>query len=841
MLWNYGKGYDNSLSWSVTTTADIIEFPAWTMNNGLMEHQIMGEKYLLQERYSGSRIERNLLADQVYLGLTWLGLCLFLALSTSFSRYFFFAVMAGLALMINRLNLFEVGLFGIESKMVMVIPFALFVIPLVYFHEYRKDTPLIIRLSVLILISTIIGFGINNPATFTDHFIAHSLFSFAIFGLLFIFLVSEEIIFLFLYAVTSTKGGKSNHLHFLLLSIIYLGNLTLYYLNKSGIYENSFSFFDPYILLLISTLIALWSIKHKEQPLSSLIPQGVLPFVMVSLGVITFGFLSLSMQRGMDSVYQSFHYFVLYAHLGFGVLFLLYIIANFIDPLIKGLEVFKIAYRERNFPYITARLGGLVAVMTFFFLSGQEPYNLLKSGYYSYLSVKEKNLGNDLLDKEYLINAEFLGFNTHFPNYSLAWREWDNGNEFRTKSNFFNATQRYPSDYAWVNYGNLVAKENPNKVQAVYEESLRKMNSSEMKNNLGIIHLGKGEANKALDFFNSIEASNDWNQAPLVNKWNALNQIRITDSANYQKEYEAGNFGVKANIIANSGDYEKIDFQCIDLQSSAPLHKQAYLVNSLYGFDHDSLENFVRKEMDQTTSGSAYDQLAKALGLYLYQKKEVNKAFKVLDELQGNTNEVYKGEYLDVLGKLALDQGAYRLAQDFFTQAIRSGYETSRISRLEAFAGQNKKETITNELIKILERDPSLTNEANRLLEQIETFTPQPKSSGKYKLDSMGTERIVSLANQNAFHESLIIDAVDELDKRDSVMLSYDILVEAIEINLYSIPLLKRYILTAIEWNLNDYADQSMEKLKGLISDEDLNEFSELVAQRKEELEEEEW
>jgi len=89
MLWNYQKGYDNSIDWSVTTTADIVKFPAWSMNNGFLEHQIMGEKYLLEERYSGSEVKRNVLADQFYLGLIWVGLCLFLALSTTFSRYTF--------------------------------------------------------------------------------------------------------------------------------------------------------------------------------------------------------------------------------------------------------------------------------------------------------------------------------------------------------------------------------------------------------------------------------------------------------------------------------------------------------------------------------------------------------------------------------------------------------------------------------------------------------------------------------------------------------------------------------------------------------------------------------
>src|SRR5690606_16813251 len=110
---------------------------------------------------------------------------------------------------------------------ILLLPFASFATPLVFFQEYRKQTPFLIRLGSLLIISTILSFGISNKAIFVDHFIAHSLFSFALCGLIFLFIISEEIIFSMLFVVTSGKGGKSNHLHFLILSTIYVGNLTL--------------------------------------------------------------------------------------------------------------------------------------------------------------------------------------------------------------------------------------------------------------------------------------------------------------------------------------------------------------------------------------------------------------------------------------------------------------------------------------------------------------------------------------------------------------------------------------------------------------------------------------
>ena len=372
MLWSYQSGYNNSIDWEVTTTGEIIEFPAWTLQTDLMTHEIKGEKYLLSEQYSGSEIKRNITWDQIFLGLMWLGLCIALTAFTYLKRYAFFIVVTLFVLFLNRLNLFEIGLFGIQSELVVFIPSIILIAPLVIFHEYIKSTPLLVRLSSFLSLSALLLLGVDNATLFTDHIIAHSLFGFTICSLIFLFIVSEEIIFSILYVVTSGKGGKSNHLHFLILSLVYLGNLILYYLNKSGLFENSFFFFDPFILLAITCLVSLWSLKFKSGFLSQYLSQSALYLLTFSLGIVALVFLTQQMIRGNDAVYQAFHYFILYFHIGFGTLFFLYVIGNFIDPLIKGLEVHKIAYKERNFPYASARLGGFFAVLAFYFLSGQE-------------------------------------------------------------------------------------------------------------------------------------------------------------------------------------------------------------------------------------------------------------------------------------------------------------------------------------------------------------------------------------------------------------------------------------------------------------------------------------
>lgn len=835
MLWTYQSGYDNAIDWEVTTIGEVIKFPAWKMESSLMTHEISGEKYLLQENYSGSEIKRDFSIDRILMGIIWVAFCLFLGASTYLKRYAFFIIVALFAVFLNRLNLFEVGLFGIQNKLITILPFILLITPLVIFHEYRKSTPLLFRLITLLAISAVLLLGVNNSQLFVDHFVANSLFGLTVCGLVFLFIISEEIVFSILYVITVGKGGKSNHLHFLVLSLIYLGNLILYYLNKSGLYENSFFLFDPFILLAITSIISLWSLKFKAGFLSKFLDESTLYVITISLGIVTLFFVSFQMIRGNDAVYQAFHYFILYFHIGFGALFFLYIIGNFIDPLIRGFEVHKIAYKERNFPYASARLGGFFAVLAFYFLAGQEPFNLLKSGYYNYLAAEAKIEGNDLLANEYTLQASYLGYNTHFANYDLGLREMKKGADYPAKTYFYSASQRFPSDYALINYGNLDAEINPNKVQAIYEEALRNISSGELENNLGVLLLSKGQLNQSLEYFENAPKVEEWNDAPLINKWNVYKKMELIDSTSISEDYTNGNFGVRGNILTTQSEQSLLSFEFDNIESAKPLHRQSYLLNSTTLFDHDSIESLVRKELENSSDGTFNFRLRKALAIHLYGRGEINNAFLMLDYLQANSHQFYKGEYLDALGKFALDQRAYQLALDFFENAIEVKHNRSLFGKIDALAHLGRSDEIPKVLLKSLKQNPELTEEVNLILGKLESFQiPEEKKRTVPALDSLSETELVKLGRRNAFHEDQVIAVVEKLE-REKMSGGYELLVDATEINPYSIKLLQKYALVALEWNLVEYADQALEKLEKLQTTMEYNEFySEYLAKKKE-------
>lgn len=844
MVWFYSQEYNNSIGWEVITQADVVESPAIQVKGQLLDFEVTAEKYLLTETYSGGPLTRTRSVEVVLVSLAWVGVCFTLVSASFLKRFGFLAVLALFTLFLNRLNFGDVGLFDIRHRSVVIIPFITIVGPLFYFHEYRPNTSFFLRF-LLILASSLalIVWGVSDHHLFLDHFISHSHFSFTIVGLLFLVAISEENIFAILFLVSKGKGGKNNHVHFLMLGSIYLVNLILYYLNKSGYVPNSFSFFDPFILLLISCLVGLWSLKFKARAMADyFLKVNTLFGLVLGLGIAFIAILNLSFFMGNDAFYEGFHYLLLYFHIGFGVFFFFYIIANFIDPLAQGLEVFKIVYKERHFPYLSARLGGLIVVLGFYFLSTQEAYRLVRAAYYVKIGNMEEVQENTRLANEYYKQAAFLGYNTHYANYQLAWHHSKKGNDYLAKIYFEKAASRFPSPYAYVNHALLDMEFNSAKAQAILEEAAWKFKHGEIRNNQGILRRRNFEWDKALTFFEKAYVNSTWNQSPLLNQWATRYHLNRMDSAAFLFDYEKGNYGVKANLLLEDQNTYQVEFIQQDMTNTPVLHRQAYLLNASTMFMHDSLPPMIIEELANSIDVHFNDRLRKNLAIHFYLKGEINEAFLMLDYIQANAHVDKRGKYLNDLGILALDQGAYRLALDFFERSIENDYFSAQINRLEALAALGKAKEIPRELMDIVQKKPELTSMANRLLTNLKEadFSLKPLSRRVDNLDSLSNDELIHITSQNVFNEELVIEGVSLLNQR-AVKEAYDIILEAIEINPYAIELLELYVFTALEQKLISYAETIIPKIKALGSPGEFEEFMEKYAVKLDEIEKETW
>jgi tetratricopeptide (TPR) repeat protein len=867
------QGYDASIGWSLTAESELDEIVTYQFQKGPVEFQIKGEKISLMEAYVGDEIDPNTMLSTSYFYAILLGIGILLACAT-YLKQLGFIVFSGLFIVF--LTMLDLTGYMNQGNWVVLVPFVLVAGTGYFFHVFWYQSIFLIR--ALVMSALLIGLTFLLPGeigSFVPHFFANGLMSIIILAILFIILVSEEILFGLLYILTQNKGSSGNLKHWLILGGVYVANLIAYYLNRAGIFDFSYTFMNPYVLLFISFLVALWSLQYKYE----LIKNSVLfipAFVAIlALGLITFSILGYGFEKGMDGIYEGLHYVIIYAHLGFGFFFLAYVLVNFIDPMVRGIQVYKIVYKPQSFHYITARISGFVAMVAFFALSSQVSLNLFKASKYNLLGDIASTEQNADLAITYYKQAEFYGYNTHYTNYQLGTIFLNQNKIPAAREHFLKATSRYPSAQAFLNTSNLQSNTDLSLSLSYLNQGLNYFpNQPELISNLGLIQLKNEQTEKALALLGNTVSEQQWNQAPVVNTWKALSNLRDIRSNDPESSYATGNLAVKTNVLSallSSETKAKLSFDTTGLKTSFPLHRQAYLLNASYVMADTLLQRAIENELNVQGIG-LQSQLRRALARNQYVSGNVKSAFQTLDYIQQGKSGPRAGEVLNEMGMLALDQHAPLDALEFFDKALGNGYKQANFNRLFALleaskfakakahlnllvASDSSLKSLEKSLSNVFKAGSDTTAEANfnelyyrgmewpvekiktrldefnatsqqlvleKLSHEIENRGIDPSLYATLKIPipdytSLTPEQLRYFASQRPFDEGLVILAAETLSKDDAIG-AYSLLNSSLEFNPFSIPLLKAQALSTIDINLPEYADSSFDQLSNLVS-----------------------
>lgn len=927
MAYFYWAGADSSIDWKVTTHAEPSTFSAHDFQKGPFQFSLSGDFYSLTESFSAGPIERHLTRDGIFLALTWLGICLLLSLSTYLSRIWFTGVAGLFIFMIINLHLSEVGIFGFSqfSFWGNVILIALFIAPAYIFQAFAKYVSFWVRILVFILISVgVILFSGVDLMQFQEQLNVGLYFSIIVLMLLFLLIVAEENVFGILYLITKSRGGEHNEKHFSVFSLIYLGYVGLAYGKKSGLIKMELPFFDPYVLLIISSAVVIWSLKYKRELYQNLFTENHALQMLAAIGLTIFSYLALAFARGNDPVFEGFHYFIIYAHLGFGAFFFFYIIANFVNPLIKGLQIYKVAYKEQNLPYVTARIGGLIAVVAFFFLADKEPFKLFRAGHYNYLGEQAELMRENALADEYYFEASVYGYDNHFTHYKIGYRNLQKGKIKDANFQFGRAALRFPTPQSFINQSSTFGLLNEVTPSLISLESGLRLypGNNALLNNLGLIYTDLGKYEKAGSYFRQADERGEWNHA------NTVNLLKIGMGEDLTEDYNNGNLAVKTNVLANAISLNQelpINFTPENVKISHPLHRNTFLINSAWYFNDIEANQLLNEATMSPMDESLYEHSVHALALSTYQNGNINLAIRKLDQLQYQAKTEDQTKYLNELGLICLEQNAPDLAHDFFSRAIELGNIDAQMNKAVALLESGDFEQAINWLQNIDQTDTtksaladqftsiltgirtSLTADqraihayykysdyspaeisslvasqstyyvktlwnkiSSELLksesyEQLATyfsiFKPalDPSDYEEYlgiialnknlglsgespialalnQVDSVRTSSLYDLANKNALNSPLVL-AVAKYIQKDDLQRSYDLLVDAIDLNPDNIGLLKAYAFAALEVRLSAYAQPALNKLSNLMTAESFSDFQKRFNERKSGLE----
>ncbi len=693
-IYCYYSGYDLSISWGIIANANSQNLLVHSFQKGPFLLDFNGLIYKISEVFGAGPVDRYFSIDALFLIIYFFGIATLVAVSSTLSRNLFIGLSALIVFFFFFLRLDDLGAFGFSStsRYATALLFLSFLLPAYIFQAFWK-IPLVYRILILSIIFLILWVFIGIPGDqLADHLIANSYFGIQIIALLFLALIAEENIFGILYLVSRVKGSKNSEKHFMVFGFGYLLIIGLYYADMAGWISHDVRFFDPFLLFLLSSVVACWSLGYKQNHFQKFIDLPAARVALFTLGIITLSFLAHNMFRGNDAAYQPFLYFIIYFHLAFGVFFFAYIILNFINPLSKGLQVYKIVYNSQNFPYISAKLAGIVAILAFFFLAQKEAYFLMRGGHYNYLAIQARTSGDENLAIRYFDEARIYGHDNHFSNYQLGIHHLNREEYQIANYRFQRATNRFPSPQAYINQSRTaeMMDETTEAIVALRTGLLDFPGNDYINNNLGLLFTKIGSLDSARKYLDNQSSTGDWNEA---NSTNYLVVRDDVDSLQLAEIYQTDNLAVKSNVLANALQNE-ID---IDLPldsasfnaSQLSLHKGTYLVNYSWTNSNAEENEFLLNAINVPLNEELFRSAKQAVAIRSYLMGNINQAFVLMDDMIFQGSNRWKGIFHNQKGKMALEQHILPVAKESFQQAISYGNQEARVNLIATLLEQD--------------------------------------------------------------------------------------------------------------------------------------------------------
>lgn len=680
-----------ALTWNSIQEQELHEIPAYTFQHGLFELTIHGDNYLIFERWLGGSLQVHEILSYCFLGLLMIFMIIMTSIVTTLPRFWSLAGLGLFILFIVSFRLEVLTMFGLFNKTFTVIVLVLYIPVAYYLNAFASKVSFIRRILIFTGITLIVGVCIalfaEVPKPFL-HLAATGVTAGIVLTVIFILMVAPEIIAFFVFIVsTGSKQTKSLN-HFLIISLVYLVNLVLFFLSRADIVGWNFLSINLLLLLTISGIIGIWSFRDRKPQYENIIeadPFGV--FFILSLGSICFGTIAYSISQANDPVIESFNVIILYSHIGYGLIFVIYTLSNFISLLGNNLPTYKVLYKPTNMPYFTSRFAGLIATLAFVFTNTwQVPVYNAMGGYYNavgdlYVTVKNHNLAEAFYEK-----AGEFGFLNHHSNYAIAGIEGGRNNNIKERAFYKRASEVRPTEMSFLNYSQTYQREQ-NWLEALFslnEATNAFPESGTIKNTKGLVYAKLHLTDSALMMFNearsfsSIKNSAELNLIALAAKENLTTQAdSLYDLIGSSSQ------GVQANALAFANlqgrklemPSEIIKDTVVNLFSATLWNN--YILNHLNQVD-TAFVNRVIEIAKKPTNSDYSEALLFSSALALYRDGQVNRAFQLIHQvIMYSSNQ---GKYNNILALWALEQGSAETAVEYLKYALNQNFESALLT-----------------------------------------------------------------------------------------------------------------------------------------------------------------
>jgi Flp pilus assembly protein TadD len=696
-LWfSYVKGPGNAIPWEKQHEQHTVETISHTFESGNFVFAIPIESYLTYEFFRGGSLTPNPIASYPFLTVLALSILVILSvITTLLSRLWYFVGMGLFILFMVSLRLEVLQLFGMTGQAVPLIIIGLYLLTSFYFSFIKTSTAFILRLLVFLLITLGIALAVGFfPGVYFPflHLSTTAYTAGLILTVLFILMVAHEIPASFVFlASQGTATGKSLR-HFLIISVVYLVNLWLAYFHEAGIIHWNFLYINLYLLLSASALIGIWGFKKREglyEHITPFYPFG--GYFFISLGAIALLTTASLLANHNDAALKIIRDITLFSHIGYGIIFLLYVISNFIVMLAQNYPVYKVLYQPNRMPYFTFRLAGFIATLAFvFYMNWKEYVYHGLSGFYNLMGDLYGKLEQPGFAEAYYLKSKSLGFQNNRANYILGEVEIRRNNFDKARNHYELANGKRPTEFSLINQGNLyLAAGSPFTAITLYRKALQQANSPYIQNNLAFAYAKVHKLDSALAMLELARKSRATRPTAEANFLALIGQEFIPVNVDSVSKLFHQSPAIESNALALASLQHQrttvapvLPDEPLNLLTATRLNN--YMVYALKELDTAFIEKAYR--MASLPANELYSEALKStLAHAYYHQGNITKALAILAEL-GYLSQSMQGKYNYILGLWAMEQGAPEQAVSHFSNAVETDYKEARYYQAIALA-----------------------------------------------------------------------------------------------------------------------------------------------------------
>lgn len=702
----YFTGLDPVINWQTVNELDRVNSILDQFQKGLFNFKAESENYLVFQQFKGGSFQINHQITYFFLIITALGINILLTTFSYIKNYLYYIATAALLFYFVNLRIDILQPLNIKNNAVIIFPVLIFGGISYFYNSLYTRASFLLRLITFLIFTTVFFIVTGHYATVSHPYITIANYGALVpvlLSIIFIIMVSYEIVYGILYITTrgSTPGGSNNMVHFLIMTLLYEGNLILLYLHNTRMLSLDIFYIPASWVLILSAILGIWGFRkqsimfEKKLPFS---PYGGL--IYLGLGLITFATMTFYRGTGNDPMTEVFEDAITFSHIGIGGAFFLYTLINYKPFFDAGYKVYQYIYRPYKMPFYMVFPISAVIIMILFSRSNFIAYDQYHAGYYNGLGDVNMAKNDHFVADKYYGWSSGYEFQNHKANYNLAILSdsLDDKTPARKIQHLENALKKQPSAFAYANLGRTYLNQDKRlKAMLTLEKGIDQFPYNPyLKNNLGVLYHKMNISDSAFYYLkNAYETGNNFTTA-------VLNSYAVSVKHNSRLPYDYKSIADHENIqyCINKLAYDHQHNQQPEIQPSMHLPDSTLgmlTFRLLHNYSLASLKKqdtgFINKVAFYEEKNPSYERYLKFLkaALHYYSADKVT-AVKTIDQLQqGNTPK--KSYYRHILGLWLLENDLNRFAADVFEDAKNLGNKASAINNAIALmeAGEYQK------------------------------------------------------------------------------------------------------------------------------------------------------